>query len=200
MFVLPIRSTTWLPSPITAPRERHISPMKDHATADLIWHYTKAHRMESILHDGVIKVGRLRPKKGPPAVSFSTNQYWERTASGGVEDPAKFGGKRFLSLEETAEIFGGVWRLGVDPSVAPYDCAAMRARMEPYAARYLEQLACQNYAQPREWRGTYDPVPSNLWARVELWRGGQWTTIATAYEMKDPASGLFVPWVSTRIK
>ena len=29
MFVLPIRSTTWPSSPITAPRERHMSPMND---------------------------------------------------------------------------------------------------------------------------------------------------------------------------
>jgi hypothetical protein len=41
-------------------------------------------------------------------------------------------------------------------------------------ANGLLRAARKEYAQPREWRGTFEPVPRALWRAIEVWEAGTW--------------------------
>lgn len=136
-----------------------------------VWHYTKGRLLPAILADGLIKPATaFVPVNEKPIVWFSTNQHWERTMA-----PGKDFGRHWYSMEETASKFG-LARIGVDPDIAPYDFSALRelSGMTSAVANGLVKAAKKRYAEPREWRGTFEPVPRHLWIAIEIWRDGAW--------------------------
>src|SRR5262245_17530639 len=80
----------------------------------LVWHYTTTQCLVKILTDGYLKPATafVKPPE-KPVVWFSTNQDWEETANklGQTTD----GSLVRLGREETAELGGGLIRIGVAP-------------------------------------------------------------------------------------
>jgi hypothetical protein len=79
----------------------------------ILWHYTKGLRMPSILADGVIKPSTLHVLEHQRIVWFSRDHIWERTVFClDTRDGA--------SMQTLAERYGGLFRIAVEPSTAPY--------------------------------------------------------------------------------
>jgi len=105
-------------------------------------------------------------------VWFSTNQVYERTAIKGVEIPGC--PPRDATWEEMLSL--GLVRIGVRPETAPYNWGALqvKSRMSNRLALGLVRVAKEVGAKPSEWRGTFEPVPRELWVAVERYENGIW--------------------------
>jgi hypothetical protein len=49
-------------------------------------------------------------------------------------------------------------------------------------------------ADPREWCGTFEPVPMEVWGDIQVYDGGDWITPKGPKVYHDPVSGSAV-WV-----
>ena len=111
-----------------------------------------------------------------PIVWFSRNQVWERT----VTKTMKFSDGRWIELDFKGMVKHGVFpvRIGVLPETAPYDWLALRtiSHMKPEMADGLVRVAEEVRADPRDWRGTFNPVAIAAWVELEVYRNDAWTT------------------------
>jgi hypothetical protein len=128
----------------------------------MIWHYTKHVHLPAITKERLIKPAeKYIGVNERPIVWFSTNPLWERT----VHDI-----QQLLAM--------GIYpaRIGVSEETAPYPFNKLRrlSRMKARTADDLINAASRLGADPKEWRGTLDPVPSELWQSVEVWKDKQW--------------------------
>jgi len=85
---------------------------------------------------------------------------------------------RVLSVSETSERCGGLYRLGLDASelVAWRELPAL-ALMPDRVAAALRRVAYKQGASPREWYGSLEPVPIEK-CIVQFLRGDRWTAPA----------------------
>jgi CheY-like chemotaxis protein len=149
----------------------------------LLWHYTVGLHIHSILADGVIRPATAYvPRDQRPVVWFSSNPNWEETANKMIKQD---GVLYALNKEETAETWGGLYRIGVLAETAPHNWENLvfLSNIPPAEARALKKVADQDGADPAEWFGTFDPVDSAKWVSVEKLVDGVWQ----AWSEKEPS-------------
>jgi hypothetical protein len=140
-----------------------------------VWHYTVGIRLESILKEGQIKPSTaFAPKNERKIVWFTTSGEWEQTANKSVTDNA--GKLHHLNTEQTAEVCGGLARIGVDESTAPYTWRDLKelSGMSGPQAQGLYRGAIEKGSRLSAWRGALDPVPREKWLAVEVMENGVW--------------------------
>lgn len=150
-----------------------------------VWHYTVGIRYQLIERDGVIKPATaFVPQGEKPIVWFSLNQQWEKTADKSVKD--EDGTLRHLNTAETAEVGGGLVRIGVAPETAPHDWKTLRelSGMTSAMAQGMYHAAIDKGARPGEWRGTFQAVPRSKWTAIEIFENGEWVPQAAAQKGK----------------
>jgi hypothetical protein len=139
----------------------------------MVWHYTV--RLKEIIDSGVILPATANvPDRERPIVWFSINQDWERTATNAIEGPD--GTRVDLDREGLLKHGQTVARIGVGPETAPHHWATLKrlGRIKTRMARGMVRVASECGADPMEWRGTFDPVPSDKWLAIEVYENGFW--------------------------
>jgi hypothetical protein len=147
----------------------------------IAWHYTTGIGFTGIVADGYIRPATsLVPPGERPVVWFSTNQFWEYTANKGWWDEID-GKSGTLTMQQTAERCGGLFRFGVLHEDAPYDWRQIRqlSGMSTRMANGLHKVATAAGASPREWRGSFEPVAREKWVAVETMKDGAWVPVTT---------------------
>ena len=159
---------------------RHLSDnnsISSKGALELIWHYTVGSSFTSIIEDGLIRpaTGYI-PVGERPIVWFSTEQFWEPTVSKGLR--LEDGTIEDLGMTRLLELNFPLFRIGVDPEVAPYTWSDLKSLsgMSSDVARSLKSTAKARGANPSRWRGTFDPVSSDQWKTVEYLKDGNWVT------------------------
>jgi hypothetical protein len=66
--------------------------------------------------------------------------------------------------------------------------------MESRMANGLVRVARDMGADPRDWCGTFKPVPMEVWGDLQIYDGGAWITPKGPNLHRDPVSGSEV-WV-----
>jgi hypothetical protein len=129
-----------------------------------LWHYTTRQKLAQILAAGVIQpsTARIEPHE-KPIVWFSSRPTWEPTAT-----KCPFAGK--LGQLVTASVQGGLVRISVPPSTAPYIFPQLPliAGTTPATCIGLLMAGVDLGADPDQWRFTPEPVPMSLFREVEL--------------------------------
>jgi hypothetical protein len=143
----------------------------------LAWHYTVCvEKLEMILQSDKLmpKGDHLEPGERD-ALWFSMNQFWERTATKEVTLPD--GSIRPLcSMREVHEVLGIV-RFGVDPTkvrLVGFDSFVRGSGISKAGASNLRIAGREVGANPYEWRVSFEPIPVELWAAIEVWTGDRW--------------------------
>ncbi|MBE2254345.1 MAG: hypothetical protein IAE78_32760 [Myxococcus sp.] len=139
-----------------------------------LWHYTTGEKFEAISREGTIKPAVENVPTGEkPAVWFSFNQVWERTASKGI---VVAGVRRTATMEEMNTLGGGLVRIAVALETAPHTWVRFRhlSGINPSHAKALALVAKSDGANPNDWRATFDAVPSALWTTIEKFDRGTW--------------------------
>ncbi len=152
----------------------------------LAWHYTTLDRFVVILADGEIRPATASvPANERPIVWFSLNQHWERSANKALQTPD--GRVIGLDMKGTAQHGGGLIRVGVILARAPYTWGELKqlAGMQQDIAGALVRVARKDGADPREWRGTFDPVRRSDWHAVETFIDGAWMPV----DLEDDDAG-----------
>jgi len=142
------------------------------------WHYTVGNCLTSILKDGIIKpADTFVPEDQRPIVWFSTAPDWEYTANKAWRNPD--GVIIPLTRKGTAKYGGGLVRIGVAPYTAPYNWGALKqlSPIPPRLAKSLRRTAERDGADPKDWWGTFDPVPRSQWISIQRHVDGQWVDI-----------------------
>lgn len=142
----------------------------DCRSSRLVYHYTVGGNFKRILASGVIlpaTAGVLPPER--PIVWFSTNPLWENTVVKGI--PVVGGGYVDMGWAELNRYGIPLIRIGVALETAPLRWRDLReeSHMRSAIASALVRVAKRSFAQPGEWRGTFDPVPAKKWVTVETY-------------------------------
>jgi hypothetical protein len=150
----------------------------------LAWHYTIFDRFVDIVADGEIRPATAAVPNGErPIVWFSLNQHWEQTANKALRtaDGRLIG----LDMQGTMEHGRGLIRIGVRQERAPHTWRELKrlAGMGEDIAGGLVRMARRDGADPRDWRGTFDPVQRADWSTVETFVDGSWVEV----ELEDDA-------------
>lgn len=154
----------------------------------LAWHYTTLNRFILILAEGEIRAATAGvPANERPIVWFSLNQYWERSSRKALRKPD--GQLIGLDMNGTSEHGGGLIRIGVIPERAPHTWRELRqlAGVRDDIARGLVRDARRDGADPREWRGTLDPVRRSDWCTVETFVDAAWVTVDLEGDVPESA-------------
>ena len=135
----------------------------------LIWHYTSGLHIASILRDGRIRHEDSfgLPLHQRPMTWFSLNQVWEPTASKAL----LIGIRPAIVQRATADVFHGLFRIGVDQCVAPFRVNQL-IRIAGATRRVVKDLARVGIscgACPEDWRFTPNHVPEEQWRIIQMW-------------------------------
>lgn len=131
----------------------------------LVWHYTTGELLTKIAASGVIKPADEHISAGErPAVWFSTLTTWEPTASKGRADGGTW------SVPDMIRKAKGLARIGVTRDVAPHDWRAFcrLSGITEEHRRALARTAKWAATDPAFWFVSFDPVPREKWAAVEV--------------------------------
>jgi hypothetical protein len=92
----------------------------------------------------------------------------------------KFSDGRSIELDFKGMVAHRVFpvRIGVRPETAPHDWLALRtiSHMKPAMAEGLVRVAEEVRADPRDWYGTFKPVPTAEWVELQVFKGDVWVT------------------------
>lgn len=143
---------------------------QNRCNARLVYHYTVGGNFTKILASGVIlpaDIGVQPPER--PIVWFSTNPIWENTVIKGI--PVVGGGYVNMGWAELNHFGIPLIRIGVARETAPLRWRDLREQslMPSEIASGLVRAAKMEFAQPGEWRGTFEPVPAEKWLSVETY-------------------------------
>ena len=135
-----------------------------------LWHYTTGVHIPLILDAGKIRAENpsfLRPPQ-IPVTWFSLNQVWEPTACK-VALPPEAGPT--IMRRATAEACCGLFRIGVDQSVAPFRVHQLIpiARAERWKVKAYKRVGISFGACPDDWRFTPNEVPEDRWRTIQIW-------------------------------
>jgi hypothetical protein len=129
-----------------------------------IWHYTVPEALCLIEVSGFLQPSYLNSKKYPskPIVWCSANQNWEPTAG------KRLGEVQITTLAKMLEVFGSLYRFGVDESdVIPWTELQRRAQIVPLVANLLEKTAIQIDSNPSDWCGSLWKIFRHDWVTVQ---------------------------------
>ncbi len=142
----------------------------------IVWHYTVGEfQNRGILSSGVINTSSAFIEKGErPAVWFTQDQTWERTASLGpyweMDGPVE------SILARIVADGLPILRIGVLDTTVPIRWIDFQkvSGISPLMARQLEKTAHQRGSNPWLWRCSFEPVPSEKWISVQTYSGDDW--------------------------
>jgi hypothetical protein len=157
-----------------------------HRRPDLVWHYTTGEHARLIFRDGFLRprgwtrtasqrlwnahrIALLSDRV--PLLWFSRNHIYEPTACKGTATPA---GIVVMSREQTEVYGGGLFRFGVDASVAPLrwcDHVALN-HVTKTVARFIRS---QGY--PPNWLAARRAIPLSRCHAIELFYRGEWLAV-----------------------
>lgn len=143
-----------------------------------LWHYTTVEKLQHIINSGEIRpsTAHIEPDEKPVAW-FSSRPTWEPTAT-----KCPLPGK--LGQMVTAAAQGGLARISVPPSAAPYAFSQLPliAGTSPKACIGLLLAGLDLGADPNHWRFTPGPVRSALFRQIDLFDPDQdrWRAIDMA--------------------
>jgi hypothetical protein len=135
----------------------------------ILWHYTVGCHLEAILSSRVLRASTAhlaRPQER--AVWFSARQDWEPTANKGWSEHGTYRG---LTRQETMEKSGGLVRIGVRPTTAPYGWAdyVRLSGINRKMAAGLRKAGVRAGSNPYDWFVSFMPVPMEKWVAVETY-------------------------------
>jgi hypothetical protein len=138
----------------------------------MIYHYTKALHLPSILRQGLQPSRLLLTPGEKPILWFTTNPAWENTVLA-LDAP---------SLDEAnlrMRDQGGLARIVCNDSVAPLRWKELKEIASiPYSmSSHLYSTAIRIGSRPGEWRGTLDVVPVAKFMAIEFYDGEKWTSL-----------------------
>ena len=129
-----------------------------------VFHYTTGRKLALILRSGHLKPSTAHvPSHEKPVTWFSTSDQWEPTAT-----KCTLPGKPGQLM--TARLQGGLARIAVPSSIAPYGLSRLPALAgtSPEGFLGLVLAGIELGADPGSWRFTLGPVYVSLFRRVEL--------------------------------
>ena len=144
----------------------------------VLWHYTIAEYLPSILEDGIRPATAFVEAGERPAIWCSYRPSWEPVCNKMVGNDA--GDVEFLGEARTEQLFG-LARLQVPEDLAPYTwpdflkVSGIRARM----AVMLENVAMENGSDIADWRAGFDMIPPDRFLAVEVKLDGEWVDVAS---------------------
>lgn len=150
-----------------------------------IFHYTIGERLASIMKNGIRLATAYVPVEVRPVVWFSTAPVWETTANKGAMIDGEY---RTLTRDETRALGGGLVRVEVAPEVAPYkwkDYCTLSGDTEE-SLKGLKRTARHQGSDPRNWRVSFEPVPTDRFLAVEVWENSRWQSVKP--RESDPAT------------
>lgn len=142
-----------------------------------LYHYTVGVHLQSILDTGAILPADLYLEPNEiPAVWFSANPLMEPTARKGCSEG---GVHRTLSMEETRQRCGGLYRFQLSPEVLTCDMTGYRdlSGITAWGFKKLVQSGRRQGANPQDWRVIFDSVGLDDIASLEQWSGSAWVLI-----------------------
>jgi hypothetical protein len=150
---------------------------------NLAWHYTTGHIFLKIVDSGPLLPIPTNgaPPSERPVIWFSMERYWEPTASKACREPN--GTIRTFSMTETYEKCGGLTRIGVDPDLVrlhDFGEFVQMSGIPSLHADWLRREGRRQGANPKKWRVSFDPIPRDLWAAVDVWDGRKWVRVMEA--------------------
>jgi hypothetical protein len=122
-----------------------------------VWHYTKGGNLPFIVESGVIRRAWMAvPTHRQRAVWGSTNPIWENSVYCPVER--------------------GRARIELKPEALPYSWKQYKkkSKIHPLSAKFLADDAHRLGDDARDWRVSFDEVPSTEWLSIEIFQDGQW--------------------------
>lgn len=145
------------------------------------FHYTPEVRLEEIIESGNIKLATesVYDKKREKACSWvSTNPNWENTATKILHDNE--GNTVKLTFKEQVD-FCGCARIEVKPSFGFINWGKIKhlAKMNLTLAKAMEETGIQQGASPKEWFGSFKPIPIDYWIKAEVFKNGEWIEYKT---------------------
>jgi hypothetical protein len=158
-------------------------------SCERLWHYTTRQKLEQILATGVIQPSTafIEPAE-KPVVWFSSRPTWEPTAT-----KCPLTGK--LGQYVTASAQGGLARIAVVPSSAPYRFAQLPlvAGTSPATCIGLVMAGLEVGADPDQWFFTPQAVPRAMWQAIEVYdfdadRWDPWPACAPGVPTASPNS------------
>lgn len=138
-----------------------------------LWHYTVRQHLSGILADKEIRPAIIGVLPGErPAVWFSSNPLWERTARKGLMDE-RTGKIRELNTMAENHKYGGLVRIEADTQVVPINWAEFKrvSGIGRKVARGLQAIAREVGANPDEWYCSFAPVSIFDCYQVDEWDG-----------------------------
>jgi len=157
----------------------------------MLWHYTSSTHYVSIVKDGLILPATTYvPDEEKPIVWFSDDQFWEPTATKGVQ--LRDGTIGSLSLDGMLDRHILPIRIGVDSTVAPHRWSDLKSLsgMSSETARGLASSAKRMGSNPCLWRGTFEAVRADKWMAVEYFNRRDWAPLdwGISSGVNDPPS------------
>jgi hypothetical protein len=155
----------------------------------VVWHYTYSHKINAILHSGVLLPPKMTPGYLTPSnacvlagndlthpditadaslLLFSQREDWEPASYRGLAD--RDGNIIDLRKLEEYEAYGiRVFRIGVSRSLLhPWIRLKEMSKMSVGMAKHLEKTARDVGSNPYDWWGTLRPVLQEKWKTVEV--------------------------------
>lgn len=154
--------------------------LENHASqqTQLFWHYTTRLHLPSILGERKIRTENpmFVPPPQLPVTWFSLNDVWEPTACK-APLPEELGPT--ILRDATAAACGGLVRIGVDQSEAPYRTHQLIkvARYDRRTVKAMIQCGLRCGATPEDWRFTPKEVPKDRWKAIQIWDGESHTWV-----------------------
>ena len=144
--------------------------------SSIAWHYTVGVHFENICASGVILPATAYvPRRERPIVWFTSRDTFEPTACKIWRN--RDGTVVLLGIEQTAELGGGLVRLGVpSATLIPWRRLPVAARMDLRHALTLEKIARQKGSDPDAWFGTFEPVSVSA-CIVDVYHGSTWVRV-----------------------
>ncbi len=134
-----------------------------------LFHYTVGVHLADIRQDRVICPATAHVPEGEkPVVWLTYGDQWERTCNKAVMEGGR---RRAMTMEETHEHGGGLWRIEVDPELEVYDMQDFR-RLSGINRRMwkaLVALAKRDGSDVSLWRVSFQPVTIDRWRALECW-------------------------------
>jgi hypothetical protein len=154
----------------------------------IVWHYTTAPRTERILDSGILipaTLGILPEEK--PVLWFSSNPFWEQSACEVIEDASSPIGLKWFSMQETCDLYGGLFRFGVPvEETIKWPEVGKRAGLRADVRKSVMKTARQKGADPKQWYGI---IGTNIPIKIEftqmLLDYRKWIDIPTFMEVYD---------------
>jgi hypothetical protein len=162
---------------------------EDHGSQStrLIWHYTTQLHFPSILKEQKIRTEDpvFVLSQQLPVTWFSLNRIWEPTACK-VNLPEEVGAT--ILRDATAAACGGLVRIGVDQSDAPFRTHQLIkiARADRWTVKALIRCGLRCGANPEDWRFTPNEMPEDRWRAIQVWDDESGTWVPYEHERRIP--------------